>query len=137
MSKVAVATTDGISINEHFGKAKEFWIYEVDESAYTFLERRENGPHCTQDATGHTAGATAELLADVEVVLVIQIGPRAERELRRQGVIALPVTGSIDKALKAYGKRGKFIKNSILKTAVDCRSSEGNNGSCGCSQGCK
>ncbi len=29
MSKVAVASTDGISVDEHFGRSKEFLIYEV------------------------------------------------------------------------------------------------------------
>ncbi len=29
MAKVAVTSTDGISINEHFGKSQEFLIYEV------------------------------------------------------------------------------------------------------------
>ncbi len=138
MAKVAVASTDGVFINEHFGRSKEFWIYEVDESeVYTFLERRENNPHCVDSTNAHTAGATAQLLADVEAVLVTQIGPRAEKELRSYNIIALAVTSPIDKALKAYGKRGKYIRNIIPKTAADCQPS-GSDGSCGgCSHGCK
>lgn len=138
MPKVAIASTDGITINEHFGRSKEFLIYEVEESgAYTLLEHRENNPHCIHAADGNTTGTTAELLADVEVVLVAQIGPRAEQELRSHGVIALPVTGPIDKALKAYGKRGKYIRGSIPRAVSDCRPSGSNGGSCGCSHGCK
>ena len=131
MSKVAVASTDGISINEHFGRAKEFLIYEVEESGeYTFLERRESNPHCVHEGNDHTVPSTAQLLADVEVVLVVQIGPRAEKELQSQGVLALPVKSTIDKALKAYGKRGKFIRSSLQRSGADCQPA-GSNGGCG------
>ncbi|HWR42655.1 NifB/NifX family molybdenum-iron cluster-binding protein [Sporomusa sp.] len=132
MSRVAVASTDGISINEHFGRSKEFLIYEVEETGeYKFIERRENNAQSVHDGKDHTT--TARLLADVEVVLVSQIGPRAEQELRSHGVIALPVSGPIDKALKAYGKRGKFIRNNISRASDSCQPT-----TCGgCSHGCK
>jgi len=131
MSKVAVASTDGISINEHFGKAEEFWIYESDEGgAYQFLERRKKS---LEESTEHQ-GATVQLLGDVEVVLVSKIGPGAEKELRRAGIIALSVSGSIEKALLAYAKRGKFIRNNaLLQPVKGCQPS----GGCGCSNGCK
>lgn len=118
MARVAVASTDGVVVNEHFGRAKEFLIYEVNEQGeYAFIEKRESAPRCSDSAGGHQAGS-AELLTDVEVVLVAQIGPGAERQLRGQGVIALAVNSSIDKALQAYGKRGRFIKSSILRASA-------------------
>ncbi len=137
MSKVAVVSTDGVSINEHFGRSKEFLIYEVDEKGeYTFLERRDNISPNSQNVHAHIASTTADLLTDVEVVLAKQIGPGAEQELRKKGILALSVNSSIEKALQAYGKRGKFIKNSI-KQSAGCQSSCGT-GSCGgSSQGCK
>ncbi len=128
MSRVAVASTDGVAVNEHFGKAREFLIYEVNEQGeYQFIEKRPNTPSCSGGA--HQAGAAA-LLADVEVVLSAQIGPGAERQLRSQGIIALTVTSSIDKALQAYGKRGRFIKNSMLRAP-----SGGCSGGGGCGAG--
>ncbi len=138
MSKVAVASTDGVFINEHFGRSKEFLIYEVDEKGeYEFLESRENIPHGSNDSHGHIVSTTAELLADIEVVLVKQIGPGAEQELRNKGVLALSVNSSIEKALQAYGKRGKFIKNGVRRSGSGCQLSCGS-GSCGSSpQRCK
>jgi nitrogen fixation protein NifX len=116
LAKVAVASTDGVSVNEHFGRAQEFFIYEVNEKGeYKLLENRKIVPQCTGD-TGKHGSTSAALLADVEVVLVSQIGPGAEQQLRGQGVIALSVNSTIDKALQAYGKRGKFIKNSVLRS---------------------
>ena len=133
MSKVAVASTDGVSINEHFGRAKEFLIYENAEGGtYKFLERREN----ILDNSRDNHATTAQLIADVEVVLVNKIGPVAEKELQRHGVIALAISGPIDKALAAYEKRGKFIRNSVRRSVQGCQP-HGNNGDCGCSKGCK
>lgn len=121
MSKVAVASTDGISINEHFGRAKEFLIYEVEQGgAYQLLERRPNNPHCSGEHDHHTADATAGLLADVKVVLVSQIGPGASKALQSKGVTALTLSGSIDKALTAYGKRGKLLESIIPGSTQGC-----------------
>ena len=115
MSKVAIASTDGITINEHFGRTEEFWIYESDEiGTYQFIERRKNA--LTEPKDHHVT--TVQLLADVEVVLVNKIGPGAESQLRREGIIALSVSGSIEKALNSYAKRGKFIRNNALLLLV-------------------
>jgi len=131
MSKIAVASTDGVAINEHFGRAEKFWIYESDEGGtYQFLERRKN----IHDESEEHQAATVQLLADIEVVLVSKIGPGAEKQLRSAGIIALSVSGTIEKALIAYAKRGKFIRNNaLLQPIKGCQPS----GGCGCSNGCK
>jgi len=98
------------------------------------LEHRQNHPHCSSGEAHHTVNATAELLADVKVVLVSQIGPGAAYALERKGIIPLTVTGTIDKALKAYGKRGKLLESSFLSPPQGCRPS--GDGGCGCSNGC-
>lgn len=131
MPKAAIASTDGITINEHFGRAKAFLIYEVDDAgAYTFLERRELDKEQTVEADSHEAGTAFQLLSDVEVVLVAKIGPTSEQELRKRGIIPLAVTGAIGKALEAYGKRGKYIRNNFNKTTAGCCPS-GSQGPCG------
>lgn len=38
--KIAVASSDGIVVNNHFGRAKEFYIYQIDETEQLhFLEK--------------------------------------------------------------------------------------------------
>lgn len=44
--KVAVATKDGISINEHFGHAKKFWIYSLSPGKCELLEQRDVDNYC-------------------------------------------------------------------------------------------
>jgi nitrogen fixation protein NifB len=128
MAKVAVVSTDGLVINEHFGRANEFLIYDVSGSgSHTLLETRQM-IQSPADSHDQEVAAKAELLADVEVVLVAQIGPGAEKALRQRGIIALTITGAIEKALVAYGKRGKFIRTGILNVPVSGCS--GGHGSC-------
>lgn len=111
MTKVAIATTDGINIDEHFGRTKEFLIYEVNQKGiYKLLEHRGNNPQCTSQHKNHTSETTSVLFADINVVLASKIGPGATRALQDQGVVAFSLTGSIDKALKAYAKRRKLLE---------------------------
>lgn len=35
--RVAVASSDGIVVNSHFGRARDFYIYEVSENEDTVL----------------------------------------------------------------------------------------------------
>lgn len=133
MAKVAVASTDGLTINEHFGKAKEFLVYEVDEQGrFDFIERRVRDEESLQNI--HEKGAA--LFFDVEAILSVQIGPRAQAELKSQGILAFQVTGAIEKALEAYGKRGKFIRNSLVKGDLEIGFT-GGAGCGGCHKGCR
>jgi len=45
--KVAVASNDGKVINQHFGHAQEFLIFDLnDDGTFEFVETRENVPTC-------------------------------------------------------------------------------------------
>lgn len=131
--KVAVASSDGISINEHFGNAKEFWIYEVfDNGEYNFLERRE-APQSEANTAGHgKAMLFAELLQDVEAVLAVQAGKHAEWFLQCKGIKAYALNGKIDAALQSYGKRSKIIRNISLSDSGIIKAEKHE-----CSKGCK
>lgn len=38
--KVAFATNDGVMINEHFGWANEFMVFDIQENDFSLIERR-------------------------------------------------------------------------------------------------
>lgn len=77
--KVAVASSDGKYINQHFGMASQFLIFQLnDDGTHKFLELRENKPACGVD--GHSATSmedSVKLIADCQVVIASQIGPGA------------------------------------------------------------
>jgi nitrogen fixation protein NifX len=39
--KVAFATRDGVSINDHFGWAQEFAVFDIQENDFSLVERRQ------------------------------------------------------------------------------------------------
>ena len=99
--KVAVASHDRQSVNEHFGQARHFLIYELIEDQFQLGEVREiDSPHCGEFQHDPAAIAkTAELLADCRFVLASEIGPGALEALRLKGIKGFAITGSIQQVL--------------------------------------
>ena len=100
--KIAVASSDGKVVNQHFGRSRQFLIFEVsDQEEYTFAEVRESEPPCgIGEHDEDMLQKAVELLGDCRFVLVSQIGPGAEHALRSKGVKPFAVADFIDKALE-------------------------------------
>jgi nitrogen fixation protein NifX len=99
--RVAVASTDGKYVNEHFGRAKQFLIFELDDNGYQFMELRQNKPSCNveqSEESGHLK--TVQLLEDCKAILVARIGPGAEQYLLQNGIKPLIIPDFIDEALQ-------------------------------------
>ena len=113
--KVAVASSDGKYINQHFGWAQQFLIFEInDEGEYKFLENRKNTPAC--DVGGHTDEALAEsvkLISDCKAVLASQIGHGAANALAAHGIDAYMAPTFIDTALKELASLEKESNDDI------------------------
>jgi len=129
-SKVAVSTSDGVNINQHFGSTKDFWIYKVFEDGnYNLIEIRKTDGEDESTVEHGLAKAKIELLTDVDAVLSEQIGRHVEGILDRRGIKAFSLSGSIDKALQAYGKKSRLIKK-LSRSSARCYSSGGCSGIC-------
>lgn len=100
--RVAVASSDGIVINQHFGHSKQFLIFEItDEGKWSFIELRQNTPPCLQgNHDENDMQRSVELLSDCSTVLVSKIGPGAEYALKTRGITAYSVGDFIENALK-------------------------------------
>lgn len=100
--RVAVASTDGKVINQHFGRAEKFYIIDVEDSGeYRYLETREACAACQGGTHAEDLLVrNAELLSDCKYVLVSQIGPGAEYALSKKGITAFAVANYIDEAVK-------------------------------------
>jgi nitrogen fixation protein NifB len=115
MLKIAVATSDGINIDLHFGQTTLFHIFDVNEDGtYQLIEQRGIIPRATGESEEeHPAATTIEQLTDIDVVLVNRIGVGPNNELAARGIRAFSLDGTLDRALTAYGKRHKlFMKRS-------------------------
>jgi len=81
--RIAAASTDGKMINEHFGRAEAFLIYDIDVSGFVFVEKREIKPLCGSCAGSNDDSlcASVNALADCAAVVAQKIGPTGRRAL--------------------------------------------------------
>ncbi|MTJ10005.1 MULTISPECIES: nitrogenase cofactor biosynthesis protein NifB [unclassified Anabaena] len=101
---VAVATKGGGLVNQHFGHAKEFQIYEVDGNEVRFISHRKIDQYCQG---GYSEEATADnimkAIADCKAVLVSKIGNCPKEKLEAAGIQTVEAYDVIEKvALEFY-----------------------------------
>ncbi len=97
--KIAVASTNGNEVNEHFGKAEKFLVYEVNDEELLLVDQRPVTPLSVGDQDhGFDAARFAPLaaaLADCKKVFVTRIGVRPADELYKRGIEAVVYSGPI------------------------------------------
>lgn len=113
--KVAVASQNGAVVHQHFGRATQFLIYEIEGAEFRLIESRPNQPPCgttPPDAEpGHAPDPmrkAIELVGDCRAVVVAQIGPGAVEKLSHRGVLAFVIPGFIDSALQRLIASGQL-----------------------------
>ncbi|BAZ65578.1 nitrogenase cofactor biosynthesis protein NifB [Fischerella sp. NIES-4106] len=96
---VAVATKGSGLVNQHFGHAKEFQVYEVDGNEVRFIGHRKIDHYC-QGGYGETATLEniIEAIADCKAVLVAKIGDCPKEKLHTVGIQTVETYDTIDKA---------------------------------------
>jgi predicted Fe-Mo cluster-binding NifX family protein len=88
--KLAVASKKGLAISEHFGHAKQFWIYAVTPQRCELLEKREVEHYCLGNHSSKTAMAKIlETIKDCKAVFVAKIGDGPIEKLAAIGVQAV------------------------------------------------
>ena len=101
---IAVATKGGGLVNQHFGHAKEFQVYEVDGNEVRFVSHRKIDQYCQG---GYSEAATADnimkAIADCKAVLVSKIGNCPKEKLEAAGIQTVEAYDVIEKvALEFY-----------------------------------
>ena len=108
--RVAVASSDGQTVNQHFGRADRFRIYRVTVDLVEFIEERVNGPACSsQQHDEDLLDRSARLIADCQAVVAAQIGPGAIDTLLYHRIRAFPLTGTIDEAMTTLRASKRFL----------------------------
>lgn len=112
--KVAFATIDGKNVDEHFGRAGMFAIYEITDHA-CFIEMRKFADGLdkavvdTKD-TGplhdRAVESKVDRLADCKLVYITEIGGPSAARLVKKGIMPMKMKEpvSIDSALRQLGE---------------------------------
>lgn len=105
---IAVASKDGIKINQHFGHAERFLIFAVEGETVKLVEERPVEKYCSFDPDHplrtHTLKATADALKGCRAVVCSMIGEAPKLELERLGVEPYVFDGEINGTLQDLAK---------------------------------
>lgn len=100
--RVAVASSDGIVVNQHFGHADRFHIVELhpEDGTHQYVETRQV-QHVCRGHEHHEADfdRVLEALSDVQAILVARIGQGASDYLERKGMLVYEAPYLIDPVL--------------------------------------
>lgn len=134
---VAVATDNGKDINQHFGKTKQFYIYQVElDGSYEQVSIRnvdiDNLNDCFSSSScknGHGCSgggcnphdylsSTIKLIDDCKYLLASKIGKGIENNLKKYDItsfsIELPISEAIQKIVIYENRLNKFKNNGGL-----------------------
>ena len=100
---VAVATKGGGLVNQHFGHAKEFMIYEVDATEAKFIGHRKVADYC-QGGYGEEAALEGIIgtVADCKAVLASKVGPCPQKELKKAGLTVIEAYDVIETVARQF-----------------------------------
>lgn len=98
--RVAIVSTDGKFINQHFGHANNFHIFDLTEDSYTFLESRENISYYHEKRQGTEFDQGVEPLSDCKAIFVAQIGPGAAAHMIKKGIRVFETPYKIEDVLQ-------------------------------------
>ncbi len=105
---IAVASKDGREINQHFGHAERFLIYDVEKNAAKLVDEKKVERYCSFDADhplrGNILRKIAEALAGCRALLCAQIGQAPQMEMERLGIDTFVAEGPIRPTLIELAK---------------------------------
>ena len=99
--KVAIVSNDGTYVDQHFGQALHFIIYEIKENGeFKLVESRENLPPSNNLENHKNALAiSAKLISDCNAVIATKFGIGAFKALKSLDVQVYMVKDSVNSAL--------------------------------------
>jgi predicted Fe-Mo cluster-binding NifX family protein len=105
---IAVASMDGKDIDQHFGHAERFLIYDVEGTAATLVDEKKVDRYCSFDVDhplrGHLLKKIADALAGCTALVCAQIGQGPQMEMERIGIDTFVAEGPIKPTLVELAK---------------------------------
>jgi len=116
---VAVASMEGVLVNQHLGEAEKLLVYGQKDGRPQLLEAR-----CTPPKGGGMQRwqDLAETLSDCSTLLVSGVGANPQKVLSAAGIEVLEIEGLIDEAVRAVFA-GERLNHMVKRTATACGAS--------------
>lgn len=89
--KVAICSTDGQYVNQHFGKADKFMIYEIIGCGMSLVGQRKVMSYCKNQEENHdfnedNLNRVFNTISDCEYLYTSNIGEKPLKELQERGL---------------------------------------------------
>ncbi len=106
--RVAVASSDGDYVDEHFGNALYYQIFDEHDGDWSFVETRKVSPSCgfAEEGCGKVGCLLSERLFDCEAIFVLRIGESAAYGAIAAGLRVFEAAGPVDDVLAYVSKQG-------------------------------
>lgn len=105
---IAVASKDGREINQHFGHAERFLIYDVEQGEAKLVDEKPVDRYCSFDSEhplrGHLLRGIGEALTGCRAVVTAQMGEHPKIELENLGIEPFIASGPIKTTLVELAK---------------------------------
>jgi len=127
-SFVAVASREGVLVNQHLGEADHLLIYGKKNGAVSLIESRR-----TPESGGGLRrwDDLADSINDCSLLLVSGVGSNPRQALTRKGIEVVEIEGLIDEAVRTVfdgGSLRHLTKRKITACGAEC---SGTGGGCG------
>jgi predicted Fe-Mo cluster-binding NifX family protein len=100
---IAVATKEGKEIDQHFGHAERFLIYDVEADRVALVDEKKVERYCSFDPQnplrGNVLKGIADALSGCRAVVTAQMGEHPRGELERMGIEPFVASGPIKTTL--------------------------------------
>jgi len=116
--KIAVTSKHGKLVDQHFGHATEFIIYQGNDKGFTLVEKRQAEQYCSGisecDSDEGRKNAAIQAISDCDAVLTMRIGYHGQQRLLEQGIVSVEYCYTVEEGL-SYAVGQLAMKKSELK----------------------
>lgn len=121
---VAVASMEGVLVNQHLGEAEKLLVYTRKEGRVEFVEARVTPARGGGMQRWEDMAAS---LSDCSTLLVSGVGSNPRKVLKAAGIEVLEIEGLIDEAVRAvFG--GESLNHMVKRSLTACGAACGGNG---------
>ncbi|MGB5618529.1 MAG: radical SAM protein [Desulfobacterales bacterium] len=121
---VAVASMEGVLVNQHLGEAEKLLVYGEKEGRIQLLEARGLP---AKGGGMQRWQAMAEALSDCSTLLVNGVGANPQKVLSAAGIEVLEIEGLIEEAVRAV-LAGETLNHMVKRSLTACGASCGGTG---------
>jgi MoaA/NifB/PqqE/SkfB family radical SAM enzyme len=101
--QIAVATKSGMMVDQHFGQASEFYVYQYKDGKALFKEKRMVNRYCSGqeecDSNEDKIKSIIETVADCKAVIAMRIGDAPKQKLNAKGILTFIACEGIEKSI--------------------------------------